>query len=268
VSEVNEEYLRRIYFEQFRKEYIEQFQGEEPICIADLIEKIKVLEDFSLDKKRFFVLFAHKQFYPIYISENAATTTGYTLEELYKGGLYFAFKRIHWKQLGVMINITRWGKRYLKFITKRTSSINQKAYHCGWKFKDKWNKWHTLFIKEKVLMVTKDNHPSLSFIEIEDITSMYKADFHWTRFTNIADFKTFIRAYFSSGSKKEYADVLSSREIEILKLIIAKKTTIEISQLLNISKETILRHRKNMIARIGAKDITGLIYICRLCQLI
>jgi len=268
VSELSKEHWRQRHYGQFQKEFIEQFQGGNPILTPELVEKIKILEEFSPDKKRFFVLFSHEKFYPLYISKNVEAAGGFTLEEIYDGGLYFMFKQIHWSHLSAMIQVVRWGKRYLKFVDNRVSTLNQNAYHCGVKFKDKWKNWRTIFIKQKILLASKDNQPIFSFLEVEEITSIYKGSAYWMRFTNTNEYTTFTRAYFSNGAKKEYADVLSSREIEILKLIIAKKTTSEISELLNITKETILKHRKNMINRLGVKDMTGLIYLCRLCQLI
>ena len=46
------------------------------------------------------------------------------------------------------------------------------------------------------------------------------------------------RAYFSHGSKKEFPDILSERETEILKLAAQQKSNQEISELLEISKNT------------------------------
>ena len=54
--------------------------------------------------------------------------------------------------------------------------------------------------------------------------------------------------------------------MEILQLIIAKNNNITISELLGISKNTVERHRKNMIARLGVTDMTALIHICKLCR--
>jgi len=52
-----------------------------------------------------------------------------------------------------------------------------------------------------------------------------------------------------------------------LHLVIEQKNNTEISELLELSKNTVERHRKNMIARLGVIDMTALIHICKLCQL-
>jgi len=51
-----------------------------------------------------------------------------------------------------------------------------------------------------------------------------------------------------------------------LQLAKINKSNQEIALLLNISKNTVERHRKNMIARVGVKDMTTLIRICQLAK--
>ncbi|OFX59580.1 MAG: hypothetical protein A2046_04180 [Bacteroidetes bacterium GWA2_30_7] len=52
--------------------------------------------------------------------------------------------------------------------------------------------------------------------------------------------------------------MLSEREIEILKLIADELSSIEISEKLNISIRTVDSHRRNIIAKTGAKTLIGL----------
>lgn len=52
---------------------------------------------------------------------------------------------------------------------------------------------------------------------------------------------------------------LTSREIEILKLITEQKTSKEISEKLNITARTVEGHRNNLFIKCGAKNIAGLV---------
>jgi len=178
------------------------------------------------------------------------------------------FRHIHWKQLTLFYKLYLWGRRFRAFTGKGVPYTNTTAFLSGMKFKDKWGKWRTFFIKQKMLSLIKNNKVSLSFLEMEEITALYKADFVWSRIINTTDETFYRRVYFSSGSKKEYADLLSERELEILQLIVQKKNSKEISEALSISPNTVSRHRKNMIAKVGVTDMTALIYLCRLCQII
>lgn len=51
---------------------------------------------------------------------------------------------------------------------------------------------------------------------------------------------------------------LSSREIEVLRLVASGKINKEIAQQLNISINTVLTHRKNITAKLGIKSVSGL----------
>ena len=55
---------------------------------------------------------------------------------------------------------------------------------------------------------------------------------------------------------------LSNRETEILKLIVQGLLNKEIADRLNISLNTVLTHRKNIIAKTGIKTVSGLTFYC------
>jgi len=260
--------IRNVQYEKLVRELETKFEEEDPQTIASIIEQIKILEEFNIDKKRLFCLFDHKKFQPIYLNANVATESGYALEEFYDKGRKMMFKHIHWEQLTLFYKLLVWGRRFKQLLGKEASIINNKIFFSGIKFKDRWGNWKTYCIKQKILQVTKNNKLSLSFLEAEEITAFYEADFVWLRIINRTDNKFCCRVFFSSGPKKEDADLLSAIEMEILQLIVQEKNNKEIGAQLSISLDAILQHQKNMIAKVGVTDITSLICICRLCQII
>jgi DNA-binding CsgD family transcriptional regulator len=65
------------------------------------------------------------------------------------------------------------------------------------------------------------------------------------------------------GHQKENADLqLTNRETEILRLIVKGYLNKEIADELNISHNTVLTHRKNIIAKTGIKTVSGLTFYC------
>ncbi|NND31535.1 MAG: helix-turn-helix transcriptional regulator [Saprospiraceae bacterium] len=52
---------------------------------------------------------------------------------------------------------------------------------------------------------------------------------------------------------------LSEREKEVLKLIIYEHTTNEIAQRLFLSQETIRTYRKNLLCKLDARNVAGLV---------
>ncbi len=55
---------------------------------------------------------------------------------------------------------------------------------------------------------------------------------------------------------------LTNRETEILRLIVQGRTSKEIAEQLVISHNTVLTHRKNIIAKTGIKTVSGLTFYC------
>ncbi|NUM51807.1 MAG: helix-turn-helix transcriptional regulator [Flavobacteriales bacterium] len=51
---------------------------------------------------------------------------------------------------------------------------------------------------------------------------------------------------------------LTSRETEIVKLIMQEKTSVEISNTLRLSIRTVDTHRKNILRKTGIKNLVGL----------
>jgi len=62
--------------------------------------------------------------------------------------------------------------------------------------------------------------------------------------------------------KEESDHQLTPRETEILKLIVKGYLNKEIADELNISHNTVLTHRKNIIAKTGIKTVPGLTFYC------
>jgi DNA-binding CsgD family transcriptional regulator len=52
---------------------------------------------------------------------------------------------------------------------------------------------------------------------------------------------------------------LSARELEVLQLIVMEKTTPEIGDILYISEHTIKTHRKNIMVKLGAINMPGMV---------
>lgn len=65
----------------------------------------------------------------------------------------------------------------------------------------------------------------------------------------------------SKTPKPSVEDILdlSSRELEVLKLICQQKTAKEIGDILNISTKTVEGHRGNLLLKTGVKNVVGLV---------
>jgi len=66
---------------------------------------------------------------------------------------------------------------------------------------------------------------------------------------------TLVRDYVERGGRgEEEFDVLTPRELEVLKLIAEAQTSKQISEALFISVKTVERHRQNILDKLGMRD--------------
>ena len=124
-----------------------------------------------------------------------------------------------------------------------------------------------LVVQTYILEVDLFQIPTHLLVVYNDVTYMLKDDFYWIRFSGLEEGKK-VLVYHDGFKDVLKKDILSVREKEILKLLMDGKSSLEIAEILFISKITVNNHRQNMLNRFGVKDTTGLITIAILCQLL
>jgi DNA-binding NarL/FixJ family response regulator len=92
----------------------------------------------------------------------------------------------------------------------------------------------------------------LKSVADRDLVEAVRATMRGEPFLYPAAVAALIRDYLERG--REDGDVLSPRELEILKLIAEAHTTKEIAELLVISPKTVERHRANILEKLGMRD--------------
>lgn len=104
---------------------------------------------------------------------------------------------------------------------------------------DEKNYYRTLSLHTDISHIKKEGEPCFSLIGLDGEPSYY----------NIQDANVFTKSY----------DRFTKREREILKCIIEGKSSKEITNELYISLHTVNKHRKNMLAKAGAKTPVELV---------
>jgi DNA-binding NarL/FixJ family response regulator len=88
-----------------------------------------------------------------------------------------------------------------------------------------------------------------------DIVDACRAAMRGDSFLYPSAVTTLVRDYVERGGRgEEQFDVLTPREIEVLKLIAEAHTSKEIAKLLFISIKTVERHRQNILDKLGMRD--------------
>ncbi len=54
-------------------------------------------------------------------------------------------------------------------------------------------------------------------------------------------------------------DILSSREKQVLQLVVEGKSSVEIAEMLHLSTSTVSTYRSRLMGKLGVKDVPGLV---------
>jgi DNA-binding CsgD family transcriptional regulator len=95
-----------------------------------------------------------------------------------------------------------------------------------------------------------------------DISHAYKGTHFWSSVSVGKD--KIMHAISNNKYKLEQGHILSNRELEILELAAQQLSTKKISEQLFLSTFTVDTHRKNMLLKTGAKDLSSLIFIAKM----
>jgi DNA-binding NarL/FixJ family response regulator len=87
-----------------------------------------------------------------------------------------------------------------------------------------------------------------------DIVEACRAAMRGNSFLYPSAVATLIRDYVERGGEDEHFDVLTPRELEVLKLIAEAHSSKEIAAELFISIKTVERHRQNILDKLGMRD--------------
>lgn len=253
---VVENALQQIYNEN---SLIYSFQPD----YSKMAEVMQLYEKITFFENTVTLLYDHKNMKFIYISENILDVLGYTSEELKVMGMRFYFKVFHSGHRGFAFRQIKIEAKIYPHLYD-TPMINRKIYLGGLKLLHKNGQLLRGFFKVKSLVVNKYNLPELSLIQGGDFSHFFKGDNYWVRVV-LGDFSY---SYVHNSGKKEFKDLISPSELNILRLIAKNKSTKEISELLHLSTGTIDKHRKNMIARSGAINTTALVHLCKMANIL
>jgi DNA-binding CsgD family transcriptional regulator len=228
------------------------------------IIKANYIDEFSISENSVRVILDHINFKILHISQNVEALSGYSGDEIINLNILFTMKLFTLDHYNFMYVWVKWAiTRHLKY----GDSFDAKQIMCGVKVKHKKGHIMRLLFRQYPLETTDEGVATLSAITIDDITHLMKSDFYWGRIECGRTTKQ-IHHLISLDNKDIPQDILSKREISIVRLLAKGKESKEIANKLFISSHTVDNHRRNMINKIGVRDTTGLIQICKMVGIV
>lgn len=227
-------------------------------------ELSRLMGEYAALNNQFISIFNVKSQRVLYMSENYLDVLGYTCtEEQYK-----RWATLYWMRDLPMAQ--SWFFMQMAMFFKNTVQPKLKAageakslnwYIHNFLLHPPKSHKHHIGLLGSGLEFSPDGSMIVMMIIVKDVSELVKDNDVWWAEFRINRTDTY--SFHHSDKKITEGSILSDREKEILRLVEQGKKSKEIANFLFLSSHTVDKHKKNMIERIGAKDTSSLLHICK-----
>jgi DNA-binding CsgD family transcriptional regulator len=232
-------------------------------------ELSKLMGQYAKLNNQFISIFNTKTQRVLYTSENYLDVMGYacTDEQYKKWSVYFWMRDLPVAQSWFFMQMTLFFKTTVQKLLKEAGDKKSLTWYMhNFQLTPPGTYMHHISLTGTGLDLMPDGSMPIMLLIIKDIGNLIKEnDTWWAEFCINENEKYVFHKY---DKKFHKGSILSVREHEILALIKEGNETKAIANLLDISPHTVDKHRKNMLERTGAKDISNLIQICEIGKII
>jgi DNA-binding CsgD family transcriptional regulator len=225
---------------------------------------VSVLNLFSINDGSVKLIFDHLNFKILAATDNMSNFFNVTEQNIQNFSKYMV--SIVPQHLKLVAKSIQWFNSLLMEVKLKHARAYTSAF-CGINILDKEGKNNRFLIHSVPYQINGQTYPAICIVTIHKINFMMKSEVAWVRITYGENLQTVgcISSHDIEGKKQ---DIISEREKEVLEMLAAGMDTKAIADALYISPSTIIKHRKNMLARTGLCDTTALIQVCRLCGIL
>lgn len=199
------------------------------------------------------------------ISDSIQQLIGYEPEELLSGGIEKAISLIHKDDFKIFNEkIFPYNLRFLQNLTE--SECSNYIFSHNYRIKNKTGDWVHFYQRNYYTCNVTTGLPILSFGMVIDISDFKTDSKIIHRIDRVAldsslPYKPIVFHCFYPDSKD---CILSSQERKVLNFISEGLNSKEIAELLHLSENTIINHRRNMQTKTNTKNVAELIfYACK-----
>jgi DNA-binding CsgD family transcriptional regulator len=191
----------------------------------------------------------------LYVSKNIERLSGYSPAEFMEKGPGFAYLLMHPEDRPHILEHVH--KRRLAFLgSLPAGAYKNYKFTYNYRFRKRNGTYIQLLNQEVVLQADAQGNPLLLTGMATDVSALEEdisIRLSVTHFARDGEDVPTIRLYQSRPR------TVSLRELEVLRLLAAGRTTGQIAKVLCISPHTVKNHRKNMFARTGARNMAELV---------
>ncbi len=233
-----------------RNKQAEPFKGFNP----------QEMDSFSQNSPTVVFVFNHQTMGYEYFSPNIKEVMGHERNLFEKGGLKFAMSLVHSDHTKIYNRyvLPIMFKYYLLYAIKRRVLDLRFSYTFQIKKSNGEYIWALHYMN--AIHSNKMGFPTHTSVYLSDITE-FKFDDNINISVSAKGTDGIFKQVYSRIYAKHNTFTFSDRELEVLELIAKGQTSKEISETLNLSIHTVIRHRKNMMGKAQVKNSSELIQL-------
>lgn len=243
--------------EKINSIYNEIFETYSSIEIEEHIKKLIELDFFYPYNSTFYCITNTLLQNFEYISKNFKACTGLSYEKMLKDGMNYYWSLFHPDDIQPWIKSL---KELMHFtMTELTDSQRKRmSYTWNYRIKNGNNEYVNIVQNTTPLQFDKDHKPIIGLAHYTVMHGAIKMDICASaKYLN--DKNEYETLYYKNISTSNLIDVVTNRERDIIRLIITKNTSEEISKKLNISFHTVNTHRRNILKKLNLDSTFELI---------
>lgn len=243
--------------EKINSIYNEIFETYPNIQIEEHIKKLIELDYFYPYNSTFYCITntVHQSFE--YISKNFKACTGIEKELMLKGGMDFFWSLFH------PDDIQPWIKSLQQLMAFTMTELNDEqrkkmSYTWNYRIKNGEGNYVNIIQNTTPLQFDSQNKPIIGLAHYTVLHGTIQMDICASA-KLLNDKNEYETLYYQNISNSNILDVISNRERDVVRLLITKKTSDEIADVLNISKHTVDTHRRNILKKLNLSSTFELI---------
>ena len=187
-----------------------------------------------------------------YISKNFTACTGINSEELLSGGMNYFWSLFHKDDISLWIECLQ---SLMNFTMNDLDESKRKKMSYTWNYRIKNAEGNYVNIIQNTtpLQFDKNNKPIIGLAHYTVLDGNVHMDICASaKYLN--DKNEYETLFFTNLSNKNLLSAVSNRERDIIRLLLAKKTSLEIAENLHLSKHTVDTHRRNILKKFNVNS--------------
>lgn len=228
--------------------YNDIFETYPKVEIEEHIKKLIELDYYYPFNSTFYCITntVHQNFE--YISKNFTACTGLPIDKMISGGMDYFWSLFHPE------DIKHWLKSLTDLMTFTMTELDdtqrkRMSYTWNYRIKVKDDRYVNIIQNTTPLQFDDTNKPIIGMAHYTVLDGNLKMDICSTaKYLN--ENNEYETLFYKNQSTSNTLDIISNRERDIIRLLITKKTSVEIAKSLHISIHTVNTHRRNILKKL------------------